>query len=450
MRLTAANVQQLTGDADRWLDPLNGALAAWDINTPDRAAMFLAQCAHESGGFRRLVENLNYTAAQLLRTWPNRFTAEDAAAMALQPEKIAERAYGGRMGNAAEGGGDGYRFRGRGIIQLTGRENYRLAGQALGIDATGNPDQLAEPAVAAQAAGWYWRTNGCNELADAGDYAGITRRINGGMNGWDDRVRWLAKVREALGTQTVTPAEDRSTQHQEPAAPATEEDMGTIALPLLAQLIPQVLGQFSGRAQATIAEKTGADPKVAADFMQALIAQVGHAVGVPVVNDATATQAVGTFTAAPPEDRAVKAAALEKQALATLDALLKSGDKMAEWDAAMWAARIAGRASASSVAIAEKAAGLWDMTPFLVKSLLIMLWGIAWGLLGAIIYLIIDREKPDPVVLTALFSMAGPIWTGAIVASVVAIVAYRFDGTKESTEQSKAVAAVIRQRGAQQ
>jgi hypothetical protein len=234
------------------------------------------------------------------------------------------------------------------------------------------------------------------------------------------------------------------------AQAAPKEGRMGIALPLLAQLIPQVLGQFSGRAQATIAEKTGADPKVAADFMQALIAQVGHAVGVPVVSDATATQAVGAFTAAPPEDRAAKAAALEKQALATLDALLKSGDKMAEWDAAMWAARIAGRASASSVAIAEKAAGLWDMTPFLVKSLLIMLWGIAWGLLGAIIYLIIDRETPDPVVLTALFSMAGPIWTGAIVASVVAIVAYRFDGTKESTEQSKAVADAIRQRGGQQ
>lgn len=280
MRLTAAHVQQITGDADRWLDPLNAALDAWDIDTPDRAAMFLAQCAHESGGFRRLVENLNYTAAQLLRTWPNRFTAEDAAAMALQPEKIAERAYGGRMGNAAEGGGDGWRFRGRGIIQLTGRENYRLAGQALGIDATGNPEQLAEPATAAQAAGWYWRTNGCNELADAGDYAGITRRINGGMNGWDDRVRWLAKVREALGTQTVAPAEERSTQHQEPATPATEDDMAVPlmalgAIPEIVKMIPQLVGVFGGNG-----EKAAQKLAAAETVIQAFTGAVPGAVNV--------------------------------------------------------------------------------------------------------------------------------------------------------------------------
>ena len=107
MILTRDQVQSLTGDADRWHDALTAALARWEINTPDRAAMFLAQCGHESAGYQHLVENLNYTAAQLLRTWPNRFTAEDAAAMALQPEKIAERAYGGRMGNTVEGGGDG-------------------------------------------------------------------------------------------------------------------------------------------------------------------------------------------------------------------------------------------------------------------------------------------------------------------------------------------------------
>jgi putative chitinase len=280
MRLTGTQVMQITGDGARWLDPLNAALAAWGINTPDRAAMFLAQCAHESGGFRRLVENLNYTAAQLLRTWPSRFTAEDAAAMALQPEKIAERAYGGRMGNAAEGGGDGWRFRGRGIIQLTGRENYRLAGQALGIDATGNPEQLAEPATAAQAAGWYWRTNGCNELADAGDYAGITRRINGGLNGWDDRVRWLAKVREALGTQTVAPSDDRSTQHEEPAAPAMEADMAVPlmalgAIPEIVKMIPQLVGVFGGNG-----EKAAQKLAAAETVIQAFTGAVPGAVNV--------------------------------------------------------------------------------------------------------------------------------------------------------------------------
>jgi putative chitinase len=284
MRLTSAQVQALTGDAERWLEPLNAALARWEINTPDRAAMFLAQCGHESGGFRRLTENLNYTAAQLLRTWPNRFTADDAAAMALQPEKIAERAYGGRMGNAAEGGGDGWRFRGRGIIQLTGRENYRLAGQALGIDATGNPEQLAEPAVAAQVAGWYWATNGCNALADAGDYAGITRRINGGMNGWDDRVRWLARVREALGVQTVAPVEDRSTQYQAPAGPATEEAMGVpLGVPLMAlgaipeivKMIPQLVGVFGGNG-----EKAAQKLAAAETVIQAFTGAVPGAVNV--------------------------------------------------------------------------------------------------------------------------------------------------------------------------
>lgn len=443
MRLIAAQVQALTGDAERWLEPLNAALARWEINTPDRVAMFLAQCGHESGGFRRLTENLNYTAAQLLRTWPNRFTADDAAAMALQAEKIAERAYGGRMGNAAEGGGDGWRFRGRGVIQLTGRENYRLAGQALGIDATGSPEQLAEPAVAAQVAGWYWATNGCNALADAGDYAGITRRINGGMNGWDDRVRWLAKVRSILGTQEAAPVEDRSTSAAPPATKTEAQTMGTIALPLLAQLIPQVLGLFSGRAQAKIAEKTG-DPKIAADFMQSLIAQVGHATGVPVVDNASATQAVAALTAAPPEDRTAKAAALEAQALATLDALLKAGDKMAEWDAAMWRAQLDGRQASSSIAIEERKAGLWDMTPVLVWGATILLGFVSIGLLTAILVQAMTGERE---INSALIGLAGPIWTGAIVAAFVSMVAYRFDGTKESTEQSKAVADVIRQRG---
>lgn len=221
--------------------------------------------------------------------------------------------------------------------------------------------------------------------------------------------------------------------------------MGTIALPLLAQLLPQVLGMFSGRAQATIAEKTGADPKVAADFMQALVAQVGHAVGVPVVDNATATQAVAALTAAPPDDKAAKAKALEAQALATLDALLKAGDRMAEWDAAMWAAKIAGKQASSSIAIAEKQAGLWDMTPVLVWGATILLGAVSVGLLAAILVQAMTGERE---INSALIGLAGPIWTGAIVSGFVAMIAYRFDGTKESTEQSKAVADVIRQKGA--
>ncbi len=251
------------------------------------------------------------------------------------------------------------------------------------------------------------------------------------------------------GEQPAAPIDDHSTEYQEPAAPATttEEPMGAIALPLLAQLIPQVLGLFTARAQTKIAEKTGADPRVAADFMQALIAQVGHTVGVPVLDNASATQAVAALTAAPPETRAAKVQALESQALATLDALLKAGDKMAEWDAAMWAAQLAGRQVASTIAIEERKAGLWDMTPVLVYGATILLGIVSIGLLAAIL---VQAMTGDRAINSALIGLAGPIWTGAVVSGFVSMVAYRFDGTKESTEQSKAVADVIRQRGAQQ
>lgn len=221
--------------------------------------------------------------------------------------------------------------------------------------------------------------------------------------------------------------------------------MGTIALPLLAQLIPQVLGLFTARAQAKLAEKTG-DPKIAADFMQALIAQVGHATGVPVVDNTTATQAVAALTAMPPDARATATKALEDQALATADALVKAGDKMAEWDAAMWQAQIAGRQASSTIAIEERKAGLWDMTPVLVWGATILLGFVSIGLLAAILVQAMTGERE---INSALIGLAGPIWTGAIVAAFVSMVAYRFDGTKESTEQSKAVADVIRQKGQQ-
>lgn len=115
-----------------------------------------------------------------------------------------------------------------------------------------------------------------------------------------------------------------------------------------------------------------------------------------------------------------------------------------DWDKEKWQAEREGRDAASERAIKERGAGVWDMTPFLVRSLLVILWGIAWGLLGAILYLVIMKEEPNQMVLAALIGLAGPIWTGAIVASVVAIVAYRFDGTKESSEQTKALTSVLR------
>jgi putative chitinase len=196
--LDRAAVQALTGDADRWLDALNNACIRWDITTPARVTMFLAQCGHESGGFRSLVENLNYSVAGLRETWPTRFSTTDALAMARQPERIAERAYGGRMGNGPEGSGDGYRYRGRGIIQLTGRENYQRAGEAIGLDFVAEPNLVEKPDWAAATAGWFWATHGCNALADAGDFLAITKRINGGTNGLADRQAWFAKVQSVI------------------------------------------------------------------------------------------------------------------------------------------------------------------------------------------------------------------------------------------------------------
>jgi len=220
------------------------------------------------------------------------------------------------------------------------------------------------------------------------------------------------------------PVDDRTTTQPEAA-------MGAVALPLLAQLIPQVLGLFSGRAQAVIAEKTGADPKLAADFMQSMIAQVGHAMSVPVVDNATATQAVAALTAAPPEDKAAKAKALEAQALATIDALMKAGDKASQWDQAMWDAQLTGRNAAAERAQRER----WDMTPWLV-------WFAGIGtsicsalMLAAIVYQSIWVQKGiDPVLL----GLAGPL-LAITYAAWKSIFDYRFDGTKESTAQSQAL-----------
>ncbi len=174
---------------------LNRAMARWKIDSPVREAAFLAQVGHESGQLRRLVENLNYSAEALVRTWPSRFTAQNAGAYARQPEKIANRVYGGRMGNGQETSGDGWLYRGRGLIQLTGRDNYRSAGQALGLPLLENPEMLEQPEHAAQSAAWWWATHGLNELADAGRFSDIGSIINTGQPG---RVPHGAAERKAL------------------------------------------------------------------------------------------------------------------------------------------------------------------------------------------------------------------------------------------------------------
>ncbi|WP_421549096.1 glycoside hydrolase family 19 protein [Pseudomonas sp. QD4] len=165
---------------------LNAAMTRFKINSPVRMAAFIAQVGHESGQLTRMVENLNYSADRLQAVWPNRFDAALAAQVARKPEQIANIAYGGRMGNALPG--DGWKYRGRGLIQLTGANNYRAAGAALGLDLVNRPELVEQPETAALVAGWFWQSNGLNELADSGQFAKITRTINGGLTGQADRV----------------------------------------------------------------------------------------------------------------------------------------------------------------------------------------------------------------------------------------------------------------------
>jgi putative chitinase len=175
--------------AGEWIDAINETFEKFDISTPERQACFLGQCAHESGGFTALSENLNYSAASLCRVWPKRFpTLGDGQNCERNPEKIANKVYASRMGNGDEESGEGYAYRGRGLIQLTGKSNYQACGEALGVDLVENPDLVATPQYAALSAGWFWNKNKLNNYADKGDMEGLTKKINGGTHGIEDRV----------------------------------------------------------------------------------------------------------------------------------------------------------------------------------------------------------------------------------------------------------------------
>jgi putative chitinase len=189
---------QALGIDEKWLEPLNETFQKYDISTPARQAFFIGQCAHESNNFRVLEENLNYSATALMRVWPSRFPNLDVANQyANNPEKIANKVYAGRMGNTQEG--DGWAFHGRGCIQLTGRDSYDRCGKALGVDLTSEPQLLVDPHYAAMSAGWFWNRAGLNALADAQDYDTMTKRINGGLLGLDDRKAKIAKAISVLG-----------------------------------------------------------------------------------------------------------------------------------------------------------------------------------------------------------------------------------------------------------
>ena len=187
-----------------WVDALNETFQRFDISTPARQASFIGQCGHECANFKVLEENLNYRAATLLKLFalkPNRkwgFTPEEATAYEKQPSRIANRIYGNRMGNRDEASGDGYRFRGRGCIQLTGHANYFHAGQACGEDFVMQPDLVATPKYAAMTAGWFWNTHKLNQFADRQDFTLMTKKINGGTIGLDDRIKHINHALDIL------------------------------------------------------------------------------------------------------------------------------------------------------------------------------------------------------------------------------------------------------------
>lgn len=172
---------------DKYLDSLNLAMQKFDINTPDRIAMFLAQVGHESGGLTIVEENLNYRAERLVAVFPKYFRDVDVNDYAMQPEKIANRVYANRMGNGNEDSSDGYKYRGRGFIQLTGHDNYAHFAEAMEMSVDDAVDYLETPEGACMSAGWFWSVNNINQYADRQDCRGATIRINGGTNGLLER-----------------------------------------------------------------------------------------------------------------------------------------------------------------------------------------------------------------------------------------------------------------------
>ena len=180
---------------DHWHEALCEILPDYDIDTPQRVAAFLAQCAHESGGFKAIKENLNYRAESLIRTWPSHFNASNAQEYAHNPEKIASRAYANRMGNGDEESQEGWLYRGRGYLQLTGKKNYELVSNDLQIDFVSSPDIVGTVDGAMATAGWFWEKHNLNAHSDNGDVESVTKIINGGTIGLENRQ---ARYEQAL------------------------------------------------------------------------------------------------------------------------------------------------------------------------------------------------------------------------------------------------------------
>jgi putative chitinase len=175
---------------EHWYEALSQLLPDYEIDTPQRVAAFIAQCAHESGGFRMLKENLNYRAVTLRKIFPKYFPTDALAEQyAGKPELIANKVYGSRMGNGDEASGDGFRYCGRGLIQLTGKNNYTAFAESIETPVEEIPEFLGTFEGAVQSACWFWESNNLNQWADKGDILTLTKRINGGTIGLDDRIK---------------------------------------------------------------------------------------------------------------------------------------------------------------------------------------------------------------------------------------------------------------------
>jgi putative chitinase len=206
MELTLEQLKQLLPKnpyVEHWHKALSQLLPDYEINTPQRVAAFIAQCAHESGGFMVLKENLNYKAVSLRKIFPKYFPddaiAQRYASMPNKQEAIANKVYANRMGNGPEESGDGYRYCGRGLIQLTGRQNYTWFAASLEITPEEATEYLGTFEGAAQSACWFWETNKLNQWADAGDIVTLTKRINGGTIGLEDRIKHYEHALHVLG-----------------------------------------------------------------------------------------------------------------------------------------------------------------------------------------------------------------------------------------------------------
>lgn len=192
MPVTFEQLNEFFEDTDedivqKYVEPLNDVMQFYEINSRERISMFLAQVGHESGGLRTIKENLNYSGDRLKVIFPKYFRGVDVGGFAKNPEKIANRVYANRMGNGDEASGDGYRYCGRGLIQLTGKSNYKAFADDMGWSLEDATAWLAEPEGACWSAGWFWDSRELNQWADKGDVLTVTKKINGGTIGLEDR-----------------------------------------------------------------------------------------------------------------------------------------------------------------------------------------------------------------------------------------------------------------------